>query len=54
MGVAGAGNARAFAEVAASLCLAGELSLTGAIAAAEFAAAHSRLARGRELEPRSQ
>jgi hydroxymethylglutaryl-CoA reductase (NADPH) len=49
MGLAGAGHARAFAEVAACLCLAGELSLIGAICAGEFAAAHSRLARGRDL-----
>jgi len=49
LGLNGAGSARAFAEVAAAICLAGELSLTGAIVAGEFAAAHSRLARGKEL-----
>lgn len=42
-------SARALAEIAAALCLAGELSLVGAIAAGDFAAAHSRLARGRPL-----
>ena len=49
MGLVGAGNARSFAEVTAALCLAGELSLIGAISAGDFAAAHARLARGREL-----
>lgn len=49
LGLKGAGSARAFAEVAAAICLAGELSLTGAIVAGEFAAAHSRLARGKDL-----
>jgi hydroxymethylglutaryl-CoA reductase (NADPH) len=50
LGVKGAGGARAFAEIAAALCLAGELSLIGAIAAGEFAAAHARRARGKELK----
>ena len=45
--VEGEGGARRFAEITAALCLAGELSLIGAIAAGEFAAAHARLARGR-------
>lgn len=48
LGLAGAGHARAFAEVVAGFCLAGEISLSGAIAAHEFASAHSRLARGRD------
>ena len=47
LGLAGPGNARAFAEVAACLCLAGELSIIGAICAHEFSRAHARLARGR-------
>jgi hydroxymethylglutaryl-CoA reductase (NADPH) len=46
LGLAGAGHARALAEVAAALCLAGELSITGAICAGEFTNAHERLARG--------
>jgi len=50
LGVKGEGGARAFAEIAAALCLAGELSLIGAIAAGEFAAAHARRARGEELK----
>jgi hydroxymethylglutaryl-CoA reductase (NADPH) len=45
MGLAGPGNAAAFAEVCGGLCLAGELSLIGAMSAGEFARAHRRLAR---------
>jgi hydroxymethylglutaryl-CoA reductase (NADPH) len=47
LGLAGAGQARAFAEVCAALSLAGELSITGALAAGHFSRAHQRLARGR-------
>ena len=43
---AGPGNAKAFAEICAALCLAGELSIVGALATGEFAHAHARLARG--------
>jgi hydroxymethylglutaryl-CoA reductase (NADPH) len=46
LGLAGPGHARAFAEVAAALALAGELSITGALAAGHFTRAHRRLARG--------
>ncbi len=46
MGLAGAGHARALAEVMAALCLAGEISIIGAICAGEFTRAHARLARG--------
>lgn len=46
LGLAGAGHAPALAEVCAALCLAGELSLIGAICAEEFAAAHQKFARG--------
>jgi hydroxymethylglutaryl-CoA reductase (NADPH) len=45
MGLAGAGHARALAEVAAALCLAGELSIIGALCAGHFARAHQMLAR---------
>lgn len=45
-GLAGTGHANALAEVTACLCLAGELSLIGAICAGDFASAHARLARG--------
>jgi hydroxymethylglutaryl-CoA reductase (NADPH) len=51
LGLVGAGNAQGFAEVCAGLCLAGELSLTGALAADQFARAHQRLARGRRDVP---
>jgi hydroxymethylglutaryl-CoA reductase (NADPH) len=47
LGLRGAGKARAFAEVCAAVCLAGELSIIGALCAHEFASAHQRLARGR-------
>jgi hydroxymethylglutaryl-CoA reductase (NADPH) len=50
MGLTGSGRARAFAEVAAAVALAGELSITGAIAAGEFTRAHQRLARGTDVE----
>jgi hydroxymethylglutaryl-CoA reductase (NADPH) len=48
LGMSGEGKARAFAEGAAALCLAGEISITGALAAGEFAQAHARLARGKD------
>jgi hydroxymethylglutaryl-CoA reductase (NADPH) len=46
LGLSGPGKANAFAEVAASLCLAGEISIAAAISAGEFTQAHKRLARG--------
>jgi hydroxymethylglutaryl-CoA reductase (NADPH) len=45
LGLAGPGHARAFAEVTAALCLAGELSITGAICAGDFSSAHAKRAR---------
>ncbi|MGE0483456.1 MAG: hydroxymethylglutaryl-CoA reductase [Gammaproteobacteria bacterium] len=45
LGLAGAGHARAFAELAAALCLAGELSIIGALCAGHFTRAHQSLAR---------
>jgi hydroxymethylglutaryl-CoA reductase (NADPH) len=45
MGLEGAGHARALAEVCAALCLAGELSICGALCAGDFARAHMHLAR---------
>lgn len=45
LGLHGQGNARALAEVCASLCLAGELSIVGAFAAGHFSRAHHKLAR---------
>jgi hydroxymethylglutaryl-CoA reductase (NADPH) len=47
LGLAGNGNAAAFAEVCAALVLAGELSITAALCAHQFTKAHARLARGR-------
>ena len=47
LGLRGPGNGAALAEVVACLCLAGEISIMGAIAAGDFARAHHRLARGR-------
>ena len=46
LGLAGPDRARALAEVCAGLMLAGELSITGALAAGHFTRAHQRLARG--------
>jgi len=46
MGMAGDGRARAFAELCVALSLAGELSITGALAAGDFGRAHRTLARG--------
>ena len=46
LGLKGPGHAAALAEVAAALCLCGELSLTAAVASGQFGAAHKRLARG--------
>lgn len=54
LGLAGAGHARALAEIAASICLAGELSIVGAICADEFARAHALLARGKQRKHASE
>ncbi len=48
MGLAGEGQAQAFAEVCGAVALAGELSIIGAISAQQFARAHRRLARNRK------
>ena len=47
MGLAGEGKAPALAEIAAVLCLCGEISIIGAIAAGHFTSAHQKLARQR-------
>lgn len=47
LGLAGAGHAQALAEVCAGLCLAGELSIAGAMCSGDFARAHRLLARGK-------
>ena len=53
LGMSGTGHARAFAEVAAGLALAGELSIIAALTAGHFTRAHQRLARGVPAPPRS-
>ena len=45
LGLCGKGNATAFAEVAAAIVLAGELSIIGAFCSGDFAAAHHSLSR---------
>jgi len=45
LGVEGKNKAHVFAEIAAGVCLAGEISLVAAICSGEFAAAHEQLAR---------
>jgi hydroxymethylglutaryl-CoA reductase (NADPH) len=47
VGLTGDGKAAALAEVVAALCLCGEISIIGAIAAGEFVRAHRKLARER-------
>jgi hydroxymethylglutaryl-CoA reductase (NADPH) len=46
LGLAGAGNATALAEVAAAIVLAGELSIIAALCSGDFASAHRSLSRG--------
>lgn len=47
LGLKGPGNGAALAEIAAATCLAGEISITAAIAAGHFTRAHENLARKR-------
>jgi hydroxymethylglutaryl-CoA reductase (NADPH) len=47
LGLSGSGHARALAEVVGAVCLAGELSIIGALCANHFARAHQQLARGK-------
>lgn len=51
LGLAGPGHARALAEVAAALALAGELSIIGALSAQQFSQAHRKRARGADPAP---
>jgi hydroxymethylglutaryl-CoA reductase (NADPH) len=51
LGLAGPGKAQALAEVCAGLCLAGELSISGAICSGDFSRAHRLLARGKTPGP---
>jgi hydroxymethylglutaryl-CoA reductase (NADPH) len=50
LGLAGAGKAQALAEVCAGLCLAGELSIMGAMCSGDFSRAHRVLARGKQAK----
>lgn len=50
LGLAGSGHARALAEVATALALAGELSIIAALCAGDFTRAHKKLARRRAVE----
>jgi hydroxymethylglutaryl-CoA reductase (NADPH) len=47
LGLKGSGHGAALAEVAGAVCLCGELSIVGAIAAGHFSRAHEKLARHR-------
>ena len=47
MGLDGPGNGAALAEVAAALCLCGEISIVAAMSAGHFTNAHEKLARRR-------
>lgn len=46
LGLSGSGHAHALAEICSALCLAGELSIIGALSAGQFNEAHQSLARG--------
>ena len=52
LGLAGSGKAQALAEVCAGLCLAGELSIGGAVCSGSFARAHQCLARAHRRRAR--
>ena len=43
-------QAQALAEVTAALCLAGELSIIGALCSGDFSRAHRLLARGKRMK----
>lgn len=45
LGCSGTGSARRFAEICAATVLAGEISITGALASGEFSRAHAVLGR---------
>jgi hydroxymethylglutaryl-CoA reductase (NADPH) len=54
LGLAGPGKAQALAEVCAALCLAGELSIIGALCSGDFSRAHRLLARGKAARQKEQ
>ena len=51
---AGSGNARKFAEICATVALAGELAIVGAMASGQFAAAHASGGRKGAAAPEKQ
>jgi hydroxymethylglutaryl-CoA reductase (NADPH) len=51
LGVQGPGGSTKLAEIAASLCLAGDISMLAALSVDEFAGAHQRLARQQHAAP---
>jgi hydroxymethylglutaryl-CoA reductase (NADPH) len=51
LGLAGPGHAQALAEVCAGLCLAGEISIIGALCSGDFSRAHRVLARAKSATP---
>jgi len=50
LGCVGEGTARKFAEICAATILAGEISIMGALASGEFAAAHATYARRKKMQ----
>jgi hydroxymethylglutaryl-CoA reductase (NADPH) len=48
LGLSGPNSAQALAEIVAALCLAGELSIIGALCSGDFSRAHRLLARGKQ------
>jgi hydroxymethylglutaryl-CoA reductase (NADPH) len=50
LGLSEANSAQALAEIVAALCLAGELSIIGALCSGDFSRAHRLLARGKQRE----
>ena len=50
LGLSGPGKAQTLAEVCAGLCLAGELSIMGALCSGDFSRAHRLLARGKQAK----
>jgi hydroxymethylglutaryl-CoA reductase (NADPH) len=50
LGLSGAGNSNALAEVCAGIVLAGELSIIGAFCSGDFASAHRSLSRGESMQ----
>lgn len=53
LGLSGPGKAQALAEVCAGLCLAGELSIMGALCSGDFSRAHRLLARGKSAKKKT-